>query len=101
MTPDVPALKDLAGAILDRVSINWRNAIAHITFLRPPAMRESHALRVSGLARLEIAEKGDVARVVREVRIREGSPLRIEIVMEGGETLRFEAREAALDPIGG
>jgi hypothetical protein len=98
MTPD---MKHLAGAILDRVSVNWRNSIAHITFLRPPAMRESHALRVTGLAHLEIAEKGETPRLVREVRLSEGGLVRVEIVMEGGESLRLEAREIALDPIGG
>lgn len=92
---------ELRGATLDRVDVDWRNGITLITFLPPPGVRGSFALRVTEFARIDINRKAEASRIVREVnRVQgeTGAHVSLEITMESGETHHIEAQEIALDP---
>lgn len=92
---------ELRGATLDRVDVDWRNGITLITFLPPPGVRGSFALRVTEFARIDINRKAEASRIVREVhRVQgeAGAMVKLEISMESGENHHIEAKEIALDP---
>jgi hypothetical protein len=99
-----PSLADLSGATLDHVTVDWRNGIVLVTFLASPRMREQYALRFTGILRIEIPRGPSASRVVREVRRLDApgdAPARLEIALESGEQLRFDAASIAIDPMGG
>jgi hypothetical protein len=92
---------ELQGATLDTVDVDWRNAIALVTFLPPPGVRGSYILRVTAFARIDITRKPEASRLVREVhrlRPEPGGDARLEILMESGEKHHIEARTVELDP---
>ncbi len=92
---------ELRGATLDRVDVDWRNGITLISFLPPPGVRGSFALRVTEFARIDIHRKPEASRVVREVnRVpgEAGALVKVEISMESGEKHHIEAKHIALDP---
>jgi hypothetical protein len=95
---------DLTGATLDELTVDWRNAIARLTFLPVKAGAETCAVRASGIVRVSLERTSGAARVVRSVRhlAAVGSPrATLEIAMASGETLRLEAASFAIDPTGG
>jgi len=97
-------LEDLIGATLDEITIDWRNGIALATFLASPKMKESCALRLTGLVRVDVTRTPRASRLVREVRRADVpgiAPARVEIALESGERLALEAASIELDPIGG
>ncbi|MEO6420189.1 MAG: hypothetical protein ABIP39_12310 [Polyangiaceae bacterium] len=92
---------ELRGATLDRVDVDWRNGITLISFLPPPGVRGSFALRVTEFSKIDITRKAEASRVVREVhRVQgeSGAKVSVEISMESGEKHHIEAQEIALDP---
>lgn len=95
------AYDELRGATLDRLSIDWRNGIALVSFLPARADAESHLLRATAVVRVEVARGASAARTVRAVRTFEGPPPRVEITVESGETIVIEAGAVAVDPSGG
>jgi hypothetical protein len=97
-------LDDLAGATLDQITIDWRNGIVRVTFLASPRMKESCALRLTGVVRVDVTRSAKPSRHVRAVRRVDAPgarPARVEIALESGEHLAFEAASIELDPIGG
>jgi hypothetical protein len=98
------SMQILSGATLDHIGIDWRNGIARAQFLPSPTMKEAYALRFTGLVEAEITRSAKASRFVREVRrtaASDDAPVRVEIMLETGECLRFVASSVALDPIGG
>lgn len=100
----VATFEDLRGATLDHVDVDWRNASLLISFLPSAAMAESCALRAHDVSRVEVARAADASRVVRLVRRvarPSGEPARVEIVLESGDVVAFEAVGFAVDLTGG
>ena len=97
-------LDDLTGATLDQITIDWRNGIARATFLASSRMKESCALRLTGVVRVDVTRSAKASRHVRAVHRVDApgvSPARVEITLESGERLAFEAASIEIDPIGG
>jgi hypothetical protein len=92
-----PTLEELAGATLDDVTVDWRNGIVLISFLRAGKLGQTCAVRAADFTHVEIP-RGGASRRVRSAA-RRGDAL--EIVMESGETLRVQSGSFALDALGG
>jgi hypothetical protein len=94
--------ENLAGATLDHVTIDWRNATARVTFLPTRGSHEAHALRVSELTRLHVDRAPHASRVVREVtRTEVGGRVSVSIAMESTEVVQIDAGVVVLESIGG
>jgi hypothetical protein len=98
-----PRYDALAGATLDHVTVDWRNATARVTFLPSKDSHEAHALRVSELSVLQIARTASASRIVREAtRTSKGAHhVAVSLTMETGEKIEIEAGVIVLEQVGG
>jgi hypothetical protein len=94
----------LRGATLDRVSVNWRDGVALVSFFPSPQSPEKMhmcTLRAEGVTRLEVVMGPTGSRVVREVvqvAGKGGAPGRVDVTTEDGETVRLDGASFHIDP---
>jgi hypothetical protein len=94
----------LRGATLDRVSVNWRDGVALVSFFPSPTSAETMhmcTLRAEGVTRLDVARGASGSRVVRAVAHvpgKAGAHGRVEVTTEDGESVRVEAATFHIDP---
>jgi hypothetical protein len=97
-------LPDLLGATLDHMSIDWRNAIVRVSFLKRPSQVESHSLRVHGVSGVSLTRGAGASRIVREARAdtgQGGSAVSLHLQMESGERIVIDGASFGVDPVGG
>jgi hypothetical protein len=97
-------LPELRAATLDQMSVDWRNAIVRVSFLKPPTQLESYSLRVHDVRRVTVTRGAEASRIVREVRVEagdEGAPVSLCLAMESGETIRIDGGRFGVDAVGG
>ncbi len=94
-----PHLDHLAGAVLDNVTVHWRNGTAIMMFLPSAKMMEGYALRLEGLRRLDLTRGAKASHQV--TRVNEVSKQHLEVVMESGEKVSIEADTITLVGNGG
>jgi len=95
MTTTLATWPDLADAVLDRVTVDWRNAQARIDFLPSSTLLVASWIRAHDVRRVVVpqAHAGASARV-RAVR-RESGQLAIE--MRSGDVIVLEAARFAFE----
>jgi hypothetical protein len=102
---DLPQeLPELRAATLDQVSVDWRNAIVRVSFLKRPDQVEGHSLRVHGARNVVIPRGDGASRIVREVRAEAGAGragVSMRLFMESGETLVIDGEGFGVDAVGG
>ena len=85
----------LAGATLDQVQVDWRNAIVRISFLATP---QPCAVRAMDFRSVVVPRSTGAAARVASATTRDGA---LEIALESGERLRVEAASFAFDALSG
>ncbi len=96
-----PALSELSGAILDGMTVDWRNRSARVSFLPSTSSAECFALRATGVVLVEVPRGQSASATVREVRCTRGASVRAEVEMDSGAVVKIEAAEIAVDLMGG
>ena len=93
--------QDLQAAILDHVTVDWRNGTARVTFLASGAAHGPHAVRVGELLGLHLERGAAASRIVREASYSASKEVSVlSVTMESGEVMRIEAGSIALDGTG-
>jgi len=94
----------LRGATLDRVSVNWRDGVALVSFFPSPTSPEKMhmcTLRAEGVTRVEVVRGASGSRVISgvvHVASKTDAPGLVDVTTEDGETVQVHAMSFHIDP---
>jgi hypothetical protein len=102
---DLPKeLTELRAATLDQLSLDWRNAIVRVSFIKSPTQLEAYSLRVHGVRKVTVARGERASGTVREARAEAGeggAGVSLHLTMESGETIVILGADFGVDAVGG